>query len=187
MNFIQDEMLTHVPMCVHPEPKKTLLFGCLEGVERELRKYKDIDIQKLSDTDVLSDLQAIDEQSIDVVIIASRLLSTDKVFWGLIKRALSTKGVISALGVSLMKERAEAKEQLEAMGEYFRIVMPYAFLQQECAYAVFASNALHPTADINLQRADLSEGFEYYNSDIAVAAFAMPNMIRKEFKGDIKS
>lgn len=38
--FIYDEMMTHIPMAVHPSPKKILVFGCGDGgVVRELLKY----------------------------------------------------------------------------------------------------------------------------------------------------
>jgi spermidine synthase len=51
---------------------------------------------------------------------------------------------------------------------------------------MLASRFYHPTADINLQRADLTDGFAYYNSDIAIAAFATPTQINNEYLGLIK-
>ena len=39
--FIYDEMLSHVPMAVHPNPKSVLIFGSGDGgVVEELLKYK---------------------------------------------------------------------------------------------------------------------------------------------------
>ncbi len=187
MDFIKDEMLTHIPMCVHPEPKKVLLIGGNEGVVSELKKHQDSNLQELDAKDALISLQELDEGSVDVIIVSTNLFEGDRVFWGLVKRVLNLKGVVSSMAPSLFGEETKAKAQIETMGEYFRIVMPYVFMQQHCGFALFASNMLHPTADINLQRADLTEGFRYYNSDIAIAAFAMPNMIRKEFRGLIKS
>jgi spermidine synthase len=187
MDFIKDEMLTHIPMCVHPEPKKVLLIGENESIVSELKKHQNSELQVLDAKDALMSLQEFDEGSIDIVIVSTNLFESDRVFWGLVKRVLSLKGVVSSVASSFVAEEAKAKTQMETMGEYFRIVMPYLFIQQHCGFALFASNMLHPTADINLQRADLTEGFRYYNSDIAIAAFAMPNMIRKEFRGLIKS
>jgi spermidine synthase len=187
MDFIKDEMLTHIPMCVHPEPKKVLLIGENESIASELKKHQSSDLQVLDAKEALLSLQELDEGSVDVIIVSTKLFESDRVFWGLVKRVLSLKGVVSSVASSLVDEEIKAKAQIETMGEYFRIVMPYVFMQQHCEFALFASNMLHPTADINLQRADLTEGFRYYNSDIAIAAFAMPNMIRKEFRGLIKS
>ena len=41
--FIYDEMLSHVPMAVHPNPKSVLIFGSGDGgVVEELLKYKEL-------------------------------------------------------------------------------------------------------------------------------------------------
>ncbi len=42
--FIYHEMLTHIPMAVHPDPRKILVFGAGDGgVVRELLKYPNIE------------------------------------------------------------------------------------------------------------------------------------------------
>ena len=42
--FIYHEMMTHVPMAVHPDPRKILVFGAGDGgVVRELLKYPDVE------------------------------------------------------------------------------------------------------------------------------------------------
>ena len=42
--FIYHEMITHVPMAVHPDPRKILVFGAGDGgVIRELLKYPDVE------------------------------------------------------------------------------------------------------------------------------------------------
>jgi len=48
------------------------------------------------------------------------------------------------------------------------------------------SRFFHPTADINLQRADLTDGFEYYNSDLHIARFALPTSTFENLKEYIK-
>jgi spermidine synthase len=53
--------------------------------------------------------------------------------------------------------------------------------------AILCSKEYHPTADINLQRADMIDGLSYYNCNVHPAAFAMPNYIRKEYLGLIKN
>ena len=55
------------------------------------------------------------------------------------------------------------------------------------ATALLSSKEYHPTADINLQRADMLDGLSYYNCDVHPAAFAMGNYIRKEYLGIIKN
>ncbi len=42
--FIYHEMMTHIPMAVHPDPRKVLVFGAGDGgVVRELLKYPDVE------------------------------------------------------------------------------------------------------------------------------------------------
>ena len=42
--FIYHEMMTHIPMAVHPNPRKILVFGAGDGgVVRELLKYPDVE------------------------------------------------------------------------------------------------------------------------------------------------
>ncbi len=42
--FIYHEMMTHIPMAVHPDPKKILVFGAGDGgVVRELLKYPNVE------------------------------------------------------------------------------------------------------------------------------------------------
>ena len=42
--FIYHEMMTHVPMAVHPDPRKILVFGAGDGgVIREFWKYQDVE------------------------------------------------------------------------------------------------------------------------------------------------
>jgi len=56
--FIYHEMITHVPMAVHPSPKNILVIGAGDGgVLRELSKYKDIE---------RIDMVEIDEQVVEV-------------------------------------------------------------------------------------------------------------------------
>ena len=46
--FIYHEMMTHIPMAVHPNPRKILVFGAGDGgVVRELLKYPDVEIISL--------------------------------------------------------------------------------------------------------------------------------------------
>lgn len=52
---------------------------------------------------------------------------------------------------------------------------------------ILASKEYHPTADVILQRSDLIDGLEYYNCDIHIATFVMPNYIRSTYKGIIKN
>ena len=74
---------------------------------------------------------------------------------------------------------------MSILGKYAKIVMRYNV--GDCTMALLASKEYHPTADIILQRADMLDGVEYYNSDVHPTAFAMGNNVRKAHKGIIKN
>jgi len=183
------EMLVHIPMCIHAEPKQVAVIGESKEILNELAKHKEINILKISSDDAISRLTNIQENSLDIIITNDKEMLNDPLFCGIAKRALTSKGILSAAASSLAKDVSNASKELKTLGEHFRIVMPYGFASSDdsYSYAYLASNFYHPTADINLQRADLTDGFNYYNSDIAVAAFVMPAYIRKQYLGLIKS
>ena len=182
-------MLVHIPMCTHAEPKQVAIIGESKEILDELAKHKEINTIKISSDDAIARLTDMGENSLDILIVNNNEMLNDSLFCGVAKRALSSKGVLSALASSLAKNVSDASKELKTLGEHFRIVMPYGFVSSNdsYSYAYLASNFYHPTADINLQRADLTDGFNYYNSDIAVASFVMPAYIRKQYLGLIKS
>jgi len=193
LHFIKDEMLTHIPICTHTNPKRVLIIGGCDMLQAEVEKHKDIEtITRLSEDEASTKIADEPENSYDVIIVASEEFQSDRVFWGLLNRTLSDKGVVSTMAYRLLKEEKKSKEQLETIGELFKIVMPYRYEASahgtglSCRNLILASHTYHPTADINLQRADLTDGFEYYNSDIAVGTFHLPTIIRKNFLGLIK-
>ncbi len=183
------EMLVHIPMCTHADPKKVAIIGESKEILNELAKHKDIDTVEISSEDAIAKLTDTSKNSLDIIIVNAKKILHDPLFCGIAKRALNSKGIISVAASSLAKDVSSASKELKTLGEHFRIVMPYGFASSNdsYSYAYIASNFYHPTADINLQRADLTDGFNYYNSDIAIAAFTMPTYIRKQYLGLIKS
>ncbi len=183
------EMLVHIPMCIHAEPKQVAIIGESKDILDELSKHKEINTLEISSGEAIARLSDIQENSLDIIITNDKEMLSNPLFCGLAKRALNSKGILSAVASSLAKDVPGASKELRSLGDHFRIVMPCGFADSNdnYSYAYLASSFYHPTADINLQRADLTDGFNYYNSDIAVASFVMPTYIRKQYLGLIKS
>ncbi|MDD5406387.1 MAG: spermidine synthase [Sulfurovaceae bacterium] len=183
------EMLIHIPVCTHANPINIVIISDKKELADEIAKYKEIHTEQFSSNEAIAKLTDIGENSLDVIIVDDKNMLSDPLFCGIAKRALTSKGVMSIKASSLTQDNAAATSELKALGEDFRIVMPYGFIDKDdnYSYAYLASNFYHPTADINLQRADLTDGFLYYNSDIAIASFVMPTYIRKQYLGLIKS
>ncbi len=193
LHYIKDEMLSHIPICTHANPKKVLIIGGCEKLQGEVKKHKIIEeVITIASKDAKNTIESYEENSFDVIIIATEDFATDRLFWGLLNRTLTTDGVVATMSSRLLTEVEESKKELETIGELFKIVMPYSYEASahgtglSCHNLILASHRYHPTADINLQRADLTEGFHYYNSDIAIGTFQLPTVVRREFLGLIK-
>jgi len=129
----------------------------------------------------LDEISALDDASFDVVISE---MGQDAAFFSHVNRVLKKDAQFVTTHPSLDKVE-ENKSLMIMLKKYFKIIMPYNI--GNGATAILASKEYHPTADINLQRADMIDGLQYYNSDIHPAAFAMGNYIRKEYLGIIKN
>jgi spermidine synthase len=193
LHYIKDEMLTHVPICTHANPKSLLIVGGCEKLQGEAKKHKSIvDIVRIDGSKASDEVSLLDENRFDIIIVAVDEMASDRVFWGLLNRTLKSDGVISTTSSRLLTQIDDARAELETIGEIFKIVMPYRYEASahgtglSCRNLILASHTYHPTADINLQRADLTNGFKYYNSDIAIGTFHLPTVIRQEFLGLIK-
>jgi len=193
LNFIKDEMLTHIPICTHKEPKRVLVISDSDKIQDELNKYSDIEpidrVDTIRTKNPLESFNSLEPKSYDVAIVDSRDFGADREFWIELTKLLTNQGVVSSLMSNLISDELKAKEELETLGAIYKIVMPYRYEEPnslKCEFMLLASRFYHPTADINLQRADLTDGFRYYNSDIAIASFSMPTFIFKNYLGIIK-
>jgi len=192
-HFIKDEMLVHVPICTHKEPKKVVVVGGCENIKAELKKYNIISETLFIDSQIaLSELKRFNgARDYDVAIVADKKLAKDREFWFELTKILSPQAVVSSIISNIITQESEAKEELEITGKIYPIVMPYRYESGEngkilSEYLLLSSRFYHPTADINLQRADLTDGFRYYNSDIATASFVVPTFVYKNYLGIIK-
>ncbi len=106
-----------------------------------------------------------------------------------IERVLAPKGLVVSDASSQLLDMAGHKSALAAL-ENFRIVMPFGYTSMVRPggewWLAMGSRFFHPTADINLQRADLTDGFTYYNSDLHIARFALPTSVFEQLRGYVK-
>lgn len=206
--LIYAEMLAHVPTNTHRLPKKVLVIGDFDGVvTQQLSIHTDIeeivvlqsqvcevDIFGSSKCSVVTSqsvafLSECEQNSFDVVIINADINDEmyDRVFYGLIHRCLKSDGVFATPSAAILSEAGSFEDSALKIGEYFKIVMPSFYMQKnQTDNILIASNKYHPTADLILQRGDLLEGLEYYNCDLHLASFAMPNFVKKRLKNIVK-
>lgn len=179
-DFIYAEMMVHVPMCTSKEAKDVLIISDkAELLMAEVARHKEANLKVVGCS--LNEISSLGDAAYDVVISE---MGDDAALFSQINRILKKDGQFVTTHPSL--DNAEAnKSIMKTLGKYFKIIMPYNI--GNGATALLASKEYHPTADINLQRADMIDGLSYYNCDIHPAAFAMGNYIRKEYLGIIKN
>jgi spermidine synthase len=193
-HFIKDEMLVHIPLCTHADPRRVLVVGGCDNIQNELDKHSVIEETLSIDAEgAAEELKSLGARKYDVAIVADGRFGGDREFWIELTKHLAEKGVVSAVMSNLITAPETAKAELKTLGAIYRIVMPYRYegerTEAGCLpneYLVLASRFYHPTADINLQRADLTDGFRYYNSDIAIAAFQVPTFLYRDYLEIIK-
>jgi len=179
--FIYPEMMVHVPLCTHKLPENILIISdnAIELIE-EVQKHYEINVDVISCH--LDALRNISDTRYDVVISE---MGSDSAVLAHINRILKDDGLLSMNNPSLDDNIEENKNLMQILGNYFKIIMPYNL--GDCSTSILASKEYHPTADIILQRSDMLDNLNYYNSDIHPASFAMGNYIRKEYLGIIKN
>jgi len=179
--FTLPEMMIHVPVCTHKDPKEVLvLSSAAEPLKVEMGRYRGISSSFVS-ADVIDTLRSQGDKSVDVLILDA--VVNDAAALAHANRILKEDGVMVLKHTSLDNFEAN-KTLLEILGKYFRMVMPYNAGEETL---LLCSNVYHPTADLILQRSDLMEGQQYYNCDIHIASFAMPQYIRKQYLGLLKN
>ncbi len=193
LDFIKSEMLTHVPFNTHKEPKRVLVINGAKRIARELNKYNSIqEVIHIDNIDTIEKLKDLGAKKFDLAIVSTPEYTNNRDFWIELTKNLDNNGVVSIMMSNIITKKEEAINELKLAGSIYKIVMPYRYDKAKdndiitSEYLMLASRFYHPTADINLQRADLTDNFAYYNSDIAISAFSVPTFIYKDYLGVIK-
>ncbi len=179
-SFIYPEMMTHIALCTNKDPKNVLIISNnAELLTKEIQKHENIS-SDIVDCN-LNNLQNLNDNNYDVVICE---MDANITLLKQIDRLLKDDGQLVLNSIDL-NEVKKNKALMQLLGYFFKVIMPYNLGNSQ--RALLSSKEYHPTADIILQRADMLDSLNYYNCDIHIAAFAMPNYIRKEYLGFIKN
>ena len=178
--FIYSEMMVHVPVCTSKEAKDILIISDnADLLSAEAARHSESSVKVIACN--LNEISALEDNAYDVVISE---MDSDAALFAHVNRVLKDDGQFVTTHPSLDDVQAN-KSMMQILGNYFKIIMPYNI--GNGSTALMCSKEYHPTADINLHRADMIDDLSYYNCDIHPAAFAMPNYIRKEYLGIIKN
>jgi spermidine synthase len=179
-SFIYPEMMVHVPLCTNKNPENVLIISDDANLlSKEVEKHNEISSNVVACS--LDSLRDLSDTSYDVVVCE---MKGDSAVIAHINRILKEDGQL-VISHDSLDETHSNKILMQVLGNYFKVIMPYNI--GDGATALLASKEYHPTADIILQRSDMLDDLSYYNCDIHVSSFAMPNYIRKEYLGIIKN
>ncbi len=180
-DFIYAEMMSHIPICTSKEPKNVLILSDDAKIfEDEIKKHSEN--LNISVAKNLDDVATLQNDTFDVVVCE---IGIDATMLAQLDRAMRADALMS-LAHPPLSEVEQNKNLMLLLGRSFKVIMPY-FLGNSSKTALLCSKEYHPTADVNLHRADMLDGVNYYNSDVHRGVFAMGNFVRKEYLGIIKN
>ncbi|PHS55890.1 MAG: spermidine synthase [Sulfurimonas sp.] len=178
--FIYPEMMVHVGLCTSKLANDVLIISDnSELLSKEVARHGETNSTVVSSK--LESIAHLDDNAYDVIICE---LDIDATVASQINRVLRDDGQLVSNHPSLDKVK-ENKNLMKFLGSYFKVIMPFNI--GNGSTSLMCSKEYHPTADINLHRADMLDGLSYYNCDVHPAAFAMGNYVRKEYLGSIKN
>lgn len=181
--FITPEMMVHVAMCTHKNPYSVLIISNqVDSLKTEMARYREVETEYAGVDDLLGVLRGRADKSADVLLLDTE--SDDSAVAAHGNRILKDDGLMVLKHPDLDDVDTNTK-LMQILGNYFKIIMPYRL--ENGSTLLLCSKEYHPTADLILQRSDLLEGHQYYNCDIHIAAFAMPQYIRKNYLGIIRN
>lgn len=181
--FIAPEMMTHVPMCTHKNPHTVMVLSDQSDlIQTEMARHREINVDYASTEDILGTLRNAPDKSFDVLLLDT--ICDDSAVFAHINRILKEDALMVCRHPNLDDVAGNTK-LMQILGNYFKIIMPYYNGAGETL--LLCSKEYHPTADLILQRSDLLEGHQFYNCDVHIGVFAMPQYIRKNYLGIIRN
>ena len=162
-----NEMMVHLPLCTHKEASNVLIVGTVnESLKNQAAKHYKTSNVEFGDVSIIT---SKNEKNIDVIILTD--VKIDQLLLANIEIILKEDGLIAFASKAFSKNEEQLFNDLNLVGSKFWIAMPFKFGHNT---SIIASKRYHPTADINLQRADLLDGLDYYSAEIHMASFVFP-------------
>jgi len=176
--IVYNEMLVHTALCSHPNPKQVLVLEDRidRNIEDELNKHKDIEIS------FTKDLAEIEDKSFDIILIDE---DAGNDYLEESYRVLKDDGLAVINSYNWLDDLDLLEKDLKQYSKLYWITIPFRFDIMDNSF-IFASKKYHPTADLNLQRADLIDNLKFYTADVHNASFVLPKYIDDLLKNVLK-
>ena len=172
-----NEMMVHLPLCTHKEATKVLIVGS-NNEDMKAAKHNKVSNIEFGDTSIITSKS---EKNIDVIILTD--VKIDELLLANISLILKEDGLIAFPSKAFSRDEDQLFADLKLVGSKFWIAMPFKFGHNT---SILASRRYHPTADLNLQRADLLDDLNYYSAEIHNASFVFPAAEHRALTGIAK-
>ena len=174
-----NEMMVHLPLCTHKEATKVLIVGSNnEDMKAQAAKHNKVSDIEFGDTSIITSKS---EKNIDVIILTD--VKIDELLLANISLILKEDGLIAFPSKAFSRDEDQLFADLKLVGSKFWIAVPFKFGHTT---TILASRRYHPTADLNLQRADLLDDLNYYSAEIHNASFVFPAAEHRALTGIAK-
>ncbi|TLD81424.1 spermidine synthase [Helicobacter sp. MIT 11-5569] len=214
MLFVQSELLAHLSVCSHKNPKRVLIAGSFNlELAFEFLRHDEVQVDFLQfDLKVLESLisflphykEVMEAERFQLIPQLSEEFleqnaQEERAKYDIIvlcnsnsnansyAKLLNDDGILVLKSPHILLETNEVKALLESL-EDFSVKMPFfapLSVLQDCY--IFASKLYHPMADIQLQRADMLDDLRYYHANLHLSAFVLPKAVKSALFGVAKN
>lgn len=206
-DFIESEMLAHIPYCTASQPESVLICGTLNAVIAYwLAKY-DIKVDMVvGDMEAMHTLSGfipnfkeikenknitfyerfidIKHSGYDIVIHCS----SPKLYeFEAIKKMVNKKFICIFGLANCYLEPSVALDTLAFAMNFGNIMMPFILPTLTPNFYTFLSNYAHPLADLQLQKSDMLDNMQCYNSNIHASVFRLPTFLQNMIAPYVKN
>lgn len=197
-SYIQSEVVGMIPYCVIAECKRALICG---SINTEIAYF--LSAQNVSVDMVVSDKEALfalsgflphfkESVSSENVNIYDNFLDLEYPKYDIVihlgaiklhefdalKRMTKKDSIIIFRLNNLYLEPSFALNTLCTARDFGNILMPFIVPSFIIDCYGYLSNTLHPLADLKLQKSDMLENLQFYNSNLHQSMFRLPNILQ---------
>lgn len=196
-HYIESEVIAHIPYCVINECKRALICGTLNAEIAHFLSFYNIAVDMVvSDKEALHTLSgflpnfksitqnplitlvdnfmSLSHRDYDIIIHLGNPKQHE--FEALTKLANKSFIMIFRLH-NLYLEPSLALNTLYIAKDFGHILMPFMISALTSNFYAFLSNRYHPLADLQLQKSDMLENMQFYNSHIHTSVFRLPSIL----------
>lgn len=197
-SYVQSEIVSMVPYCVATEAKRALICGSVNANIAYMLANVGVSVDMvLNDKEALFALSGflpnfketinheniniydnfleLDYPKYDIVIHLGAIKAHE---FDALQRMTNKDSIIIFRLNNLYLEPSFGLNTLCVARDFGNVLMPFILPSFMCEFYGFLSKTLHPLADLKLQKSDMLENMQFYNSKLHESMFCLPNILK---------